>query len=288
MLVASLGAKIGHHASRLFCLVVGVLLLEAPRAHGQPASVRFAAIGDFGRAGQAARDVANLVKSWKPDFVITLGDNNYPRGAASTIDENIGQYYHDFIHPYRGRYGAGAAANQFFPSLGNHDWRAAGARPYLDYFTLPGNERYYDVSRGPVHFFAIDSDDQEPDGATSDSAQAVWLQRRLAAATEHWKLVYFHHPPYSSGRHGSTPRMRWPIRKWGATAVLSGHDLSTSASSWAVAPTSSLAREARRYTPSKRPLPVAECATTATTARCWSRPASRRSPSSTTRAPARS
>ena len=24
--------------------------------------------------------------------------------------------------------------------------------PYLDYFTLPGNERYYDFTWGPVHF----------------------------------------------------------------------------------------------------------------------------------------
>ena len=39
------------------------------------AVVNFAAIGDFGSAYPSTRGVANLVKSWRPDFVITLGDN---------------------------------------------------------------------------------------------------------------------------------------------------------------------------------------------------------------------
>jgi len=33
-----------------------------------------------------------------------------------------------------------------------------------------------------------------------------------------------HHPPYSSGAHGSTDWMQWPFAEWGADAVLSGHD----------------------------------------------------------------
>ncbi|MBK6537264.1 MAG: hypothetical protein IPG09_05645 [Ignavibacteria bacterium] len=28
----------------------------------------------------------------------------------------------------------------------------AGAAPYLNYFTLPGNERYYDFTKGNIHF----------------------------------------------------------------------------------------------------------------------------------------
>jgi tartrate-resistant acid phosphatase type 5 len=67
--------------------------------------VRFAAIGDYGLAGNNELAVANLVKSWNPDFIVTLGDNNYPLGADSTIDQNIGQYYHDYIYPYKGNYG---------------------------------------------------------------------------------------------------------------------------------------------------------------------------------------
>ena len=190
----------------------------------QSCGIRFAVIGDYGLAGQRELDVANLVKSWSPDFIITTGDNNYENGEASTIDRNIGQYYHSFIFPYFGSYGEGSASSRFFPSLGNHDWIAPGAQPYLDYFTLPGNERYYDFVWGPVHFFVIDSDPHEPHGVASTSTQANWLRDKLASATEPWKLVYFHHAPYSSGEHGSVEYMQWPFQAWGATAVLAGHD----------------------------------------------------------------
>ena len=64
---------------------------------------RLAVIGDYGSAGPNERDVAALVKGWTPDAIITTGDNNYPRGAADTIDANIGQYYHDFIGAYAGQ-----------------------------------------------------------------------------------------------------------------------------------------------------------------------------------------
>jgi hypothetical protein len=186
--------------------------------------VRFAVIGDYGTGGQFEGDVAELIKSWNPDFIITTGDNNYPLGQASTIDNRVGQFFHEYIYPYKGEYGKGVDINRFFPSLGNHDWMSGGAQPYLDYFTLPGNERYYDFARGPLHLFAIDSDSNEPDGVGSLSKQAGWLKEKLASAPETWKIVYMHQPPYSSGLHGSVEWARWPYREWGATAVLGGHD----------------------------------------------------------------
>src|SRR5439155_5430524 len=106
----------------LLILGLGLLFLSwysAPshrEVRAQSANVRFAVIGDYGSPGQPERDVANLVKSWRPDFIITTGDNNYPHGAATTIDQNIGQYYHDFIFPYVGSYGVGATFNRFFPA----------------------------------------------------------------------------------------------------------------------------------------------------------------------------
>ena len=217
----------------LCAVVITLLLLRQmpiavpPAAMASPlsSSLRFAVIGDYGLAGQPELDVANLVKSWAPEFIITTGDNNYPLGEQATIDQNIGQYYHDFIYPYSGSYGTGAADNRFFPVLGNHDWYTSGALPYLSYFTLPGNERYYTFARGPVQFFAIDSDDSEPDGNSSASTQAAWLQNRLASSCETWKIVYLHHAPFSSGTgHGSTVEMQWPYAAWGASAVLAGHD----------------------------------------------------------------
>lgn len=204
--------------------LLGLLLARLPGAEAQTQALRFAVIGDYGLAGQGEQDVANLVRSWKPEFIVTTGDNNYEKGGATTIDANVGQYYHDFIYPYLGSYGAGADRNRFFPTLGNHDWYTTDAKPYRDYFTLPGNERYYDVTWGPVHLFCLDSDSHEPDGVNFNSTQGSWLRTRLAASRARWKLVFCHHPPYSSGMwETSTPYMQWPFREWGATAVLSGH-----------------------------------------------------------------
>ena len=107
---------------------------------------------------------------------------------------------------------------------GNHDWDT-GLIAYTDAFSLPNNERYYDLLRGPVQFFMLSSDPREPDGNRSKSTQGEWLQTALAQSTAPWKLVYMHHPPYSSSSvHGDSLWMRWPYKDWGATAVLAGHD----------------------------------------------------------------
>lgn len=186
-------------------------------------------IGDFGAAAEGATQasnelaVANVVKSWNPDFVIALGDNNYPSGAASTIDQNIGQFYHEFIYPYTGSYGSGATSNRFFPCLGNHDWLTSNGQPHNDYFVLPGNERYYTYRYGPVEIFAINSN-PDTNGTSPTSVQGRWLQEQLAASTAPWRIVYFHHPPYSAVAGSGNAYMRWPFADWGASAVLSGHE----------------------------------------------------------------
>ena len=196
---------------------------------------KFAVIGDYGDDDNDELAVANMVKSWNVDFIITLGDNNYDNGSASTIDDNIGQYYFEFIGAYTGGYGSGATSNEFFPSLGNHDWNTTNAQPYIDYFTLPGsdftntsgNERYYDFVFSNIHGFSIDSDTNEPDGTISGSTQSQWLEAQLTNCVAnhlHWRVVYFHHPPYSSGQHQSSTYMRWNFEGWGAHVVLSGHD----------------------------------------------------------------
>jgi 3',5'-cyclic AMP phosphodiesterase CpdA len=186
--------------------------------------VRLVVMGDYGHAGPHEQRTAELVHALHPDFVLTTGDNNYPLGAAETIDANIGQYFSDLIYPYQGAYGSGAPRNKFYPVLGNHDWGTDSAAAYLAYFSLPGNERYYDVVLGDVHFFALDSDEREPDGVSASSLQARWLEQRLAASKSAFKIVAMHHPPYSSGPHGNTNYMQWPYAEWGADLVLAGHD----------------------------------------------------------------
>ena len=195
-----------------------------PSETAPSSTVTFAAIGDYGSGDQNEAAVAALVLSWQPDLIITLGDNNYPLGSPETIDANIGQFYHSYIYPYHGAYGEGAEVNRFFPVIGNHDILWEMGQPYLDYFELPGNERYYDFTWGPVHFFALDNESNEPDGVGRSSLQAQWLQERLAASTSPWQIVYMHYPAFSSGYQGSTDWAVWPYAAWGVDAVLAGHD----------------------------------------------------------------
>ncbi len=190
----------------------------------EPEVIHFAAIGDYGNGGSAETDVAELVAGWNPDFVITLGDNNYDSGSASTIDLHIGRDWHAYIGGYDGAYGEGSEENRFFPCLGNHDWASGTVQPYLDFFELPGNERYYSFSKGPIDFFVLDSDEHEPDGRESTSLQAEWLQQELEASDAPFQVVYFHHAPYTSGSHTSNTYLQWPFAEWGVDVVLSGHD----------------------------------------------------------------
>ncbi len=193
-------------------LALPVLCLAGP--------VRFAILGDYGVDDANELAVANLIKTnLQPEFIITCGDNQY--GGAGDIDRNIGKYYRAYIGNYTGTFGSGASSNRFFPALGNHDYLSPGGySTHLAYFTLPGNERYYDFVRGPVHFLIVNSEANEPDGTSASSTQGRWLSNRLAASASPWKLVVVHDPPYSSS--GSTMGTRWPYRDWGASAVVSG------------------------------------------------------------------
>lgn len=179
-----------------------------------------AVIGDFENTPVRVDSVSMLVKSWNPDIIMASGDL-YDAGSGS-IDEQIGRYYADFICPYHGLYGQGAPSNEFFSAIGNHDM--SDITSYLDYLNFPGNERYYSVQAGNVDFFVLNSNLSEPDGVTDTSAQALWLQNQLALAGSDWRIVVFHHPPYTSGIHPSTTYMQWPFAAWGADAVISGHN----------------------------------------------------------------
>jgi hypothetical protein len=200
----------------------------------QETPIVFASVGDFGAGTSAEDNVAMLIDSWSPGFIVAAGDNRY---GTNTFDQVVGRYYCDYLADAgvgNNCNGGTSPSNAFFPVLGNHDYTdGAGINEYLNYFTLPGtgitssntsgNERYYDFVMGPVHFFALDS--QGALSSSSDSnAQRAWLQAQLAASTSAWQVVLFHHAAYSSSQHGSTIAMQWPFTAWGADAVITGHD----------------------------------------------------------------
>ncbi|MEO6435622.1 MAG: metallophosphoesterase, partial [Tepidisphaeraceae bacterium] len=183
---------------------------------------RFAIIGDMGESA-ALLQLRDMIVSWNPEFITSVGDVNNQNDTD--FDETAGKAFHDWISPYVGNYGAGSpgGVNRFWPTFGNHDWGVGGFQPWLDYFTLPGNERYYKVSLGNIEFFFVNSDEHEPDGNFPGSTQYNWLQSNLTASTAQWQLVFTHHPPYASGGQLSWENMQWPYQQWGADAVISGH-----------------------------------------------------------------
>ncbi len=201
----------------------------------------FAIIGDYGRDNAEEKAVADLVSSWDPAYIIGVGDGYYASAGgkgSARYDESTGAYFCRWLSGITTtgqRCPAGLAPmNAFFPAMGNHDYTDVRPSPdtYLNYFDLPGqglvsssgNERFYDFVKGPIHFFVLNSNQQEPAGTSSTSAQALWLKTQLAASTSTWNIVYDHHPPYSSDDdHGSTTQLQWPFAEWGADAVVSGH-----------------------------------------------------------------
>lgn len=200
-----------------------------------------AVIGDFGNGSPAEAAVADLVTSWDPDFIVTVGDNNYG-DLATGWEENVGAFYGQYIlqdsSSGNARYPLQTGTIQrFFPAVGNHDTDGHGgsAAAMIDYFhdragggigRLPvgtGNidpfGMYYDFVAGEAHFWIVDSDH-----GASRAAQKEWLEQGLAASTSQWNLVFVHHPPFSSALHGNSTYMQWPFQEWGADVVLSGHD----------------------------------------------------------------
>ena len=237
---SSVASATSTFVTAMIAAAVPALTTATPAPSGP--TTTFAIIGDYGVGVGGESQVASLVASWHPAYILTTGDDFYSAAGGigtAKYDNSTGVYYGAWIRDFTTtgtRYPIGTApVNAFFPTLGNHDYSDAGTTTpvsYLTYFKLPGtgfsntsgNERYYDFVAGPIHFFALNSCAEEPDGTAATSKQAQWLRQQLAASTTTWNIVYDHHPPYSSDNvHGSSDYMRWPFAKWGADAVLSGH-----------------------------------------------------------------
>jgi predicted phosphodiesterase len=189
-------------------------------------SLVFAVIGDYGLDSENEAAVADLVKSWNPDFIITTGDNNYDQGEMSTIENNISKHYGDYIYNYDAeeQYRCNGKAfdeqvNRFFPSPGNHDtYGISGMKPYLNFFTLPGNEVYYSFTWSDIAFYALNST------ASFMAEQESWLEEQLVNSDKTINIVYFHHSPYSTGRHGNERKMQLDYHTMDVDVVFTGHD----------------------------------------------------------------
>ena len=209
-------------------IACGALVLGAT---SQAQQIRFAAFGDYGQTANT-QTVANRVISMNPDFIVTVGDNTYnTSNTTANWDGAIGQYYRSFIKYPAGSTSAwvsqSSATRRFFPVIGNHDMDVGNsATSFTNYFDLPGNERYYTFTQGPVQFFIISSDPREPDGTTVGSTQYNWFIQQAALSTARWRVVAFHHPFQTSttSSHAPSAYMNWGFENRGINMVLQGHN----------------------------------------------------------------
>lgn len=189
-----------------------------------------ALIGDWGLDAQPLADNVAQIEGFNPQIVIPLGDNIYGNYPSPTVDAIWGKFWSTRIYPYTGAY-VGGSEQTIWPAWGNHDWDY-DLQKQLDFMTLKNNERYYSVIKGPVEFFIVSSDPREPDlqyvnasTSTENSTQGQWLRVKLAFSTAKWKVVIWHHPPYTSDVNNVPGAlwMRWPIEAWGADLLLNAH-----------------------------------------------------------------
>jgi 3',5'-cyclic AMP phosphodiesterase CpdA len=137
-----------------------------------------------------------------------MGDNLYG-------SENPRDYARKFEEPYAPLLKAGV---KFYAALGNHD---DPNQRFYKLFNMGGN-RFYSFQKKDVKFFALDSN-------YMDRTQLQWLEKELAASGSDWKIMFFHHPIYSSGgRHGSDTALRDQLEplfvKYGVDVVMAGHE----------------------------------------------------------------
>ncbi|HZO19154.1 MAG TPA: metallophosphoesterase [Gemmatimonadaceae bacterium] len=163
-----------------------------------------------------------------PGTVIAVGDNAYELGSPS-----------DYLLCYHPTWGRHKARTR--PAAGNHEYLTPGAAGYFGYFfpdgSAPGG--YYSYDLGGWHVIVLNSTPQwascpppktsPADGRTcvGDVAQRLWLIADLQSHPARCTVAYFHHPRYSSGRHGSQFEMQqlWDILyAHGVDVVVSAHD----------------------------------------------------------------
>jgi hypothetical protein len=196
------------------------------RTGAQP--FRVIIIGDFGSGLAGMSNIAARVNNTPGDLLLTVGDNIYPAGAPADYDPK-----------WFSQYWQAMRRMPTFPALGNHDvdQGAYNGQAYLDNFYLPTNgpagqiERNYSFDYGNAHFTVVDSNPYAEGNTALYNTIRTWASNDLASTTQQWKIVYFHHPPYTSSggsAHGDNTAVKtnlWPVfRTTGVDIVFDGHN----------------------------------------------------------------
>jgi hypothetical protein len=152
-----------------------------------------------------------------PGTVMAVGDLAYPDGTK----ENFACYDKTW----------GRVRSRTRPAAGNHEFHAAGATVYFDYFGAAAGDPkygYYSYQLGAWHIIVLNSECANIGGCDATSRQVHWLREDLAAHPAACKLAYWHKPLFSSGSaHGNDYEMKplWQaLYEAKADVVINGHD----------------------------------------------------------------
>jgi hypothetical protein len=184
------------------------------------AAYRFVAIGDWGAGTQFQKDVAHQM--WcayqKEPFeaALLLGDNIYENGNVKKLGK---AFFNDTYTPLI------ESGVHFLAALGNHDYKGGFQADQVRFFGMPSY--YYQISKpervGSVAFFALDTNQ-----FARSEVQQRWLNKALSESTAPWKVVFGHHPIYSSGEHGNNRDLQKALEpiliKHHVDLYLAGHD----------------------------------------------------------------
>jgi hypothetical protein len=158
--------------------------------------------------------------------ILLLGDDQYECGGLAAFQASF--------DPTWGRF-----KSLMRPAPGNHEHEtykngtgcdpSAAASGYFAYFGAaahPGSD-HYSFDLDAWHIIALDSQCGAIGGCAHGSPEERWLQADLAATTQPCILAYWHHPRWSSGKHGSggqTAAFWDDLYAAHADVVLNGHD----------------------------------------------------------------
>jgi predicted phosphodiesterase len=176
--------------------------------------LRVALVGDVGDGGgrelETAAAIAAQSQLDRYDVLMLLGDNVYPAGDPERIQATVFEPFGPLLD----------SGTDLFAVLGNHDVMDDTGDAQLEALGMP--DRWYAVERGDLLGIALDTT------RPTDPDQLEWLEETLATSDATWKLVGLHHPPYSSGLHGSNQEVRdafVPIfERYGVQVVFAGHE----------------------------------------------------------------
>ena len=178
-----------------------------------PLEPHLAVVGDVGDSGSrlsATADAVDELDAIEPvDGLVLAGDNVYREGDPAGLPDTV-------FEPFAGVLDHA----ELYAVLGNHDVMDGHADAQVAALGMPG--RWWARHLGDVLLVGLDSN------RVDDPDQRAWLERTLAAATEQWRIVVVHHPPYSAGYQGSSEDVRAAFvplfERYGVQLVISGHD----------------------------------------------------------------